>query len=125
MRQYSGLVVDDDTMILKLLTRFFSKFDISILTAENGNQALQIIEKQREEIDFLLTDITMPIMNGEEVISVCSEKYPELPLFIMTGDPSYLSTGFINEGYIQSYFLKPFNCETLIQQIIECLEQNK
>ena len=60
------LFVDDEVLILYMLNEFFQdQGDFEIFTARNGQEALELIEK--EKISVIFTDIQMPVMNGLEL----------------------------------------------------------
>ncbi|MFY9704776.1 MAG: response regulator [Desulfobacterales bacterium] len=61
----SILIVDDDGMILSLLSLGFEKYGFKVLKAENGLDAWNIFNS--EQIDVILTDIQMPGLTGEEL----------------------------------------------------------
>ena len=56
------LLVDDEKDIVEALKIFLSKEDFELLTATNGKEALEIVQK--EKVDLVLMDIMMPIMDG-------------------------------------------------------------
>lgn len=61
------LLIDDDELILKVINRILTKEGYEVRTANNGKDALEIIEK--EKFDMVITDLMMPYSNGFEVIS--------------------------------------------------------
>ena len=65
----SILIVDDNKMILDLLSEVFTEmYDLKVFKAENGLDGLDIFEKER--IDIVLTDLCMPGIDGIELSSV-------------------------------------------------------
>ena len=60
------MFVDDEIMILKGLKRAFFRNKWQILFADSGNKALQILEQ--ESVDFIVSDMRMPGMNGAEFL---------------------------------------------------------
>jgi CheY-like chemotaxis protein len=60
------LVVDDEPVIVDVLTRFLTREGYSVVTARNGREALEIVK--RHQPDLILLDVTMPEMDG---FSVC------------------------------------------------------
>jgi len=79
------LVVDDNVQILEIcvscLVDAGKGYDIA--SAYNGRHALKWMEK--ETFDLVLTDFQMPEMKGDELSIVIKEKYPAVPVIIMTG----------------------------------------
>jgi len=80
-----ALLVDDEVLIRKglILTVPWEKYGIQIIgEAGSAVQALQFIENN--EIDLLLTDITMPNMSGMELMKTVMEKYPHIYVVVIT-----------------------------------------
>lgn len=112
------LVVEDNLINREILIEFL-KEEYLILEAENGQEALEIIEKRREEISIILLDINMPVMDGYTLLKVL-KKDPELsfiPVIIMTQKDSeadeiealtYGATDFIS---------KPFKPKVIMRRI--------
>ena len=63
------LIIDDDTHLKEALGLWFSKYDYEILTAENGDGALEIL-RSGPPVDLLLSDFMMPELNGLELLRV-------------------------------------------------------
>lgn len=81
------LVVDDDTINRKLLNVLIKKMgDFTIIEAENGMEALNIIKN--EPIDMVLLDIIMPVMDGVDLLKILKndETFKNIPVAILTTD---------------------------------------
>ena len=57
--------------------------NFSILTAENGNKALKVLESAH--VDLVVTDLNMPVMNGYDLLSHMKKKYPNIPVIVISG----------------------------------------
>lgn len=73
--KYTVLIVDDIPVNIILLKTMLTRTKVRILTATNGEEAMEIVRKARPEL--LLLDIQMPVMNGWEVLKTIKED-PEL-----------------------------------------------
>jgi two-component system cell cycle sensor histidine kinase/response regulator CckA len=62
------LVVDDESAIVQLLTLALNQSGCTVLNASSGVEALMPFSSYRSKIDLLMTDITMPGMNGLELV---------------------------------------------------------
>jgi DNA-binding response OmpR family regulator len=62
-----ALVVDDDKLSRDLIRRVLEKSDFQVLDAENGKQALEVFQRETN-IPLVITDLSMPVMSGEELI---------------------------------------------------------
>jgi PAS domain S-box-containing protein len=77
------LIVEDDMVSFEYLSIILSKFDITVLHAENGEQAVEFV-KNFPDIDLVLMDIRMPIMNGIEATKQIKRIRPDLPVIAQT-----------------------------------------
>lgn len=77
------LVVDDEVTAAHSLSDFLQDIGYLVYTAYNGEEAVQIYESDR--VDAVITDLRMPVMDGEDLILWLREKNADLPIFAMTG----------------------------------------
>ena len=79
------LFVDDDDAVLSMGSEIFESFGYSVATAVDGKQALELFRKEPEAFDALVSDYSMPEMNGYELISECLSLHPGLPAILCSG----------------------------------------
>ncbi|MHB8131806.1 MAG: response regulator, partial [Mobilitalea sp.] len=77
------LLVDDEIQILKALSRMFLETDYEIFKAENGMDALNLLEST--EIDMIICDMRMPLLDGYNLLTIVKEKYPKIIRVILSG----------------------------------------
>jgi DNA-binding response OmpR family regulator len=82
---YRLLIIDDDEEILGTLSDFFKKKNYDVTSAANGLDGLQIIEKETDGFDAIITDIVMPNISGVGVISIVKKKFPAICIVAITG----------------------------------------
>ncbi len=111
------LVVDDDTMILRLLTHALAKHmhGCTVLAAENGKEAVEILGAHR--IGLVLTDLKMPEMDGYQLLAYIREKYDHIPVFVMTADDSPEVGPRLQSLGAASCIGKPFEVRNLLNVI--------
>lgn len=105
---YRILVVDDEPMIRKGLQKLISEADPSIghaETADNGVDALEKIASSRP--DVLFTDIKMPKMDGLELCRLVNERYPDLPVVVISGYGDFAYAQQCLSYGVKEYLLKP------------------
>src|SRR3989304_5505975 len=78
------LLVDDQQNFIELLARQLRECDKNycIMTAGNGNEALKALESAH--VDLVITDLKMPGMDGFELVSHIKNKYPAIPVMVMS-----------------------------------------
>lgn len=121
MLQYSSkkpplvLAVDDDRTLRMMLVNMLEELGYSVLEAQNGKQALDIILERKDEIDAILLDREMPVMNGMELVARMKEKKDlrNMPIIMQTGSdkPEQIKQG-IDAGVFY-YLTKPVNQDIL------------
>jgi len=79
------VVVEDEEAVRTLATTVLRSLGYTVLTAEDGNDALVVLEAADRQVDLLLTDLVMPSMGGVELGDEVQRRYPNLPVLYMTG----------------------------------------
>ncbi|MEO6389248.1 MAG: response regulator [Croceibacterium sp.] len=94
-RIVSVLLVDDDKGVREILGEQLRDLGLTVTTAEDGQHALKALEENGDQPDFVLTDFSMPGLDGMELLSAVRERWPAIRGAIMTGNPqeSFARTG--------------------------------
>jgi len=120
MKKIKILVVDDEAIMRDSLRDWLSDVGHDVLTAENGPQALELIEKERPSI--VLVDLVMPEMDGIELLKRAKEISPGIEVIIITAYGSIpTAIAAMREG-AYDYIEKPFcpeKAELLIEKLVE------
>jgi len=77
------LIVDDEVEIREMLQRHFTLADYAVMTASNGRNALDILEKNR--VDIVITDLMMPEMDGITLLRKLRAESPTTHVIAITG----------------------------------------
>ena len=103
------LVVDDDPHILEVIEARLLSAGYRVQKANSGNHALKAL--QETHTDLMISDIKMPIMDGNEVAEYIrkSNNYKYLPIIAITGD----SSG-VKKGLFSNLLTKPFKLDHLL-----------
>jgi len=110
------LIVDDEKNYLVVLSAFLSEEGYETMTAEEGQEALEILETA--DIDLVLTDMKMPSMDGIELLRRIKKKSPDLPLVVMTAYGTVEKAVEAMQQGAFNFIQKPFLNETL-KQIVD------
>ena len=122
VRDITVLIVEDDAMSTILLTRNLKSADITILTAINGEKAVEQV-RQHPEIDLVLMDIKMPVMNGFDATSLIKEQRPGLPIIVQSAFTSKEDKIKATEAGADSFITKPINKTELLQLVAKLLKR--
>jgi DNA-binding NtrC family response regulator len=112
------LYVDDEQINL-LLFEANLKGKFEIITAESGNDALEVIANNKN-IDVVISDMKMPFMNGVEFIKKAKSELPKAGYYILTG---YGMTDEIKDALDKGLILKKFDKPFEICEIINEIEK--
>ena len=117
------LIVDDSTLDRKLLIRLLMKAEINqeILQAEDGEQALEILANNYQDICLVLLDWQMPKMSGIELMSGMM-KVPvmaSIPIIMVTASGSEDNKKLARDinPSLAGYIVKPYKSEELLQTV--------
>jgi CheY-like chemotaxis protein len=80
------LVVDNDPLMLRLVSEMLKLGGYCALEADGPERALRVFDRNLEMIDLVLSDLTMPGMNGRELSARLCTRKPGLPVVFMSGD---------------------------------------
>ena len=103
---YKVLIVDDEPEILRTLKSYLALNGFTAYIAENGQKALDIIV--HEKINIVLSDISMPVMDGLELLKEIRKIDFSIQVIMMTGFSTFNTTLMALEYGAADYILKPF-----------------
>jgi CheY-like chemotaxis protein len=114
------LIVDDNFAIRDLIKLFYEEYDLELIEAVNGKDAVAVARAYRP--DLILLDIQMPVLNGYEAAAILKndEAVKDIPILIITGQEQGEVAERIN-GMYDGYVSKPFKKADLIKATIQCL----
>jgi two-component system, cell cycle response regulator len=117
--QFSGqqvLVVDDSAMTRRMINKLLQRLGVEVIEAENGVEALTIVEQSSYDFDLIITDYMMPEMRGDEFCRLVRQqrRLSQVPVLIVSGfDNQDLILAFFKAG-ATDYLTKPFIEEELL-----------
>ena len=110
----SILVVDDDHRNCTLLGAVLTRKGYNVFIANNGRQALEICTE--ENIQFVITDINMPVMDGIELCEILRGSNSESYIYAMSGNAQFSFQKIRSIGF-DDYFTKPFSVKNILDSI--------
>jgi CheY-like chemotaxis protein len=115
------LVVDDDSVLRALVTHVLHRVGCTVVNANDGAQALEILERGGVDIDLVVTDIHMPGLNGLELGRRIARVTPSMPVLYMSAE---LPDALVDRGanlMLTPFLLKPFSTESLVAAVLGLL----
>ncbi|MBU0545102.1 MAG: PAS domain S-box protein [Proteobacteria bacterium] len=116
------LVVEDEEMLLELVSTILKEQGYTVLTAGNPADAMTMAHEHNSPIHLLITDVVMPGMNGLELKEAIGILRPEIKALFMSGYTADIAAlkGIIEEG--TPFLQKPFSIQSLAIKVREVLE---
>ena len=115
------LLVDDEPGLPELLGSFLADEGHSVLTAAGGSEALQKAASHTGEIDVLITDVTMPDMEGPELATRMSQIRPRTRVLFISGHAPNLGNLLRDTGNSGAFLQKPFSPDALLAKLASLL----
>lgn len=112
------LIADDEEKILSVTRATLEKFGYRVTSARDGAEAVEAYSRAMDEVALVLTDIAMPVKDGEAAIREIREIDPGAKIIAASGLASELDLG---GEEVDAFLSKPFTAETLLTTISEVL----
>lgn len=119
------LVVDDEDNILQITKASLEMFGYGVLTAGDGIEGLSAFVEHRSEISLVLTDISMPIMDGLTMIRAIKRIAPAVPVIAMSGLMTPENTAELRTLQVAAQLEKPFSAEKMLVVLNEVIEAHE
>ena len=114
------MVVDDEAVMRKTASSILAKLGYTVITADNGQKAVEIFKKRHYEIDLTLMDMSMPKMSGKDAYLAMREIDPELRVLLVSGLEDARTREALNLG-MNGYLKKPYSLVSLAQEVKKAL----
>lgn len=116
------LIVDDSEMNRNILSEMLGN-EYHIVEAENGAQAVAILQKNSTEIALVLLDIVMPVMDGYDVLKVMNSKHwiDDTPVIMISAENSYSYIEHAYELGVTDYISRPFDVFIVRQRVVNTI----
>ncbi len=114
------LIVDDNPNMSALLSDMLDVFDFSSQQATGGLEALQKLST--EDFSVVITDLRMPEMSGSDLLKSIKEKYPKLPVIVISGYSLAEEEDTVLTELADEFIHKPFrmdDIERVLQKVLE------
>ncbi len=111
------LVVDDESRIRKLIKDFLHQEDYNVIEAEDGEDALNVYEENKNKIDLIILDVMMPKFDGWSVLRKIRQDNTQLPIIMLTARAEEQDELFGFELGVDEYITKPFSPKILVARV--------
>lgn len=111
------MLVEDEESVRRLIASILGMQAYRVLEAGHGEEALAISEDFGGDIHLLVTDIMMPIMNGQELATRLSALRPRMPVLFISGYPGKHVPPTLDQNAQVDYLAKPFRVDILLDKV--------
>ena len=117
------LIAEDTEEVLELVTKLLESVGYRIISAHNGQEALEIFNRDPEKIDLIMLDVVMPRMGGREVYDQITKTRPQTSILFTTGfGANLVDTEFVSKEKL-TLIQKPYLPNELFNTIREVLDR--
>jgi len=115
------LLVDDEEVVRDMVGEVLEHEGMSVLRAEDGAKGVALFREQRDRIDLVLLDLSMPGMSGEETFRRLREIDPAVRVILSSGYDRDEAKGRFGASGLAAFIQKPYRPEQLVAEIGRCL----
>src|SRR5699024_3589390 len=117
------MTVDDSAIVRKIIRSAVGVLGYDVIEAADGEEALNILENENEDIALILLDWNMPGVNGFEILKIIKrdDRLKSIPVMMVTSETGGKNIIEAMQAGATHYLLKPFTIEELTKRMLECL----
>jgi len=116
------LLVDDEETIIETGKEMLEYLGYSVETSINGADALELFKNHPQQFDLIITDMTMPGMNGDVLSRKILEIRPDIPIIICTGYNPQIDEKIATENGLKAFIFKPLTFQKLATTVRNVLD---
>jgi CheY-like chemotaxis protein len=120
--QETVLFVDDEAPIVDLARQYLGSLGYDVTTRQSPVEALQLFRNDPNRFDLVVTDMTMPLLTGDELATQMLSIRPDLPIVLCTGYSRRMSEEKAERLGIRAFVMKPFTRRELAETVRNVLD---
>ncbi|HWD00308.1 MAG TPA: PAS domain S-box protein [Candidatus Sulfopaludibacter sp.] len=120
----SILVVDDEQVVREIATKALSRHGYQVLSAHNGLEAIHLAKRHPGDIQLVVLDLSMPGMNGEEVLPELRKVRPGVKVLVSSGYSETETMALFEGQQVCGFIQKPYTSNRLLEKVKTSLDQN-
>lgn len=108
------LLVDDEKGIREIALKTLTRFGYRVIEAENGATAVALYVQHQKDIALVLTDVSMPIMDGAALVTALKSVNPDVRILVSSGLPTNGGLAKAMESGVRQFVPKPYTAEKML-----------
>jgi len=123
--QGSGLVllVDDEDAVRKVTEKMLIKIGFEVITAKNGLEAVKVFKENKDKLQLVILDYTMPVLGGMEAYLHITNIKKDVPIILSSGYNEETATQKFPSNRQLAFLQKPYEFQTLLKKVKELLDK--
>ena len=117
------LIAEDEHLMLRLLEKFFTRHGYRVLSASDGEQAVEIYRHYKTRIAAVLLDVRLPKLAGDEVFRRMKEENPAVKVVMASGFLEPQIKTEMNLTGVNRFVNKPYELDNLFQVVQSVIEE--
>ncbi|TAK16585.1 MAG: PAS domain-containing sensor histidine kinase [Acidobacteria bacterium] len=116
------LLVEDEAAVRTVAARFLRRAGYTVVTANNGHEAIRMLDELAEPVDLLITDVVMPGAGGRAVADAMHARFPTTPVLYTSG---YTEQAVLHHGVRRTevaFISKPYSSKSLVEKVAELVK---
>jgi signal transduction histidine kinase/HAMP domain-containing protein len=122
MLQSGILIVDDEELVASMLAEHLQNLGSHTFHASNGEEALEILHQNKEDIDVAILDLNMPVMDGKTAYTKMMEIKPDLKVLVASGYTLDKNIEEILQKGANGFIQKPYSLENIASKIKQIMK---
>lgn len=111
------LLVDDEPAVRAVASRILQREGITVITADDGEVGLSLLQKHGDEIALVILDLTMPRLDGEQTFHLMHARHPEIPILMSSGFSESEAAERLFAHGLAGFVRKPYTRKALLQAV--------
>ncbi|MCK5784169.1 MAG: response regulator, partial [Desulfobacterales bacterium] len=119
------LIIDDEEQLVTASSQMLMEYGYEVTAMTSSKEALKLFKTAPDDFDLVITDQTMPILSGEDLITEILSISPELPTILCTGFSSRIDKEKAEKMGIKAFLMKPYDMSQLILATRQVLDKEE
>jgi DNA-binding response OmpR family regulator len=111
------LVVDDEESVRTIAQRSLERQGFHVITAQDGFEGIDLFKKHMDEITLVLLDMTMPLMDGQDVLLEMRKLQSNVRVLLSSGYSEQEATGHFTGMALAGFIQKPYRVQDLLAKV--------
>ncbi len=117
------LVVDDEERSLSIMKVLLEKLGYNVTALTSSLEALELFKKDPHGYDLILTDLIMPYLTGDKLVSEIIEICPDMPVIIISGFTDSINNDKFNQISNKAFIPKPYRAHNFAKTVRQILDK--